>query len=65
MKAHDLARQLLAGPDVDVAIALDEANDSSSEVSNVVVEDRRMGDEPEPSKVVVLYYCYGSSTYDL
>lgn len=64
MKAHDLARALLAGPDVPVAVALSEADDSSSAVDDVEIQVRRDDDGVE-GEVAIVYFSYGTSTYDI
>jgi len=69
MKAHDLARQLLAGPNVEVVAAFDDAGEYACEVwlaEKPIQQGCPEGDKDQPKvEVAVLYYGGGSINYDL
>lgn len=63
MKAHDLARALLAGPNVPVAATFDDAPDYATEVGFDKVE-RRRGDHGIEQEVVILTYHRDSNVFE-
>lgn len=61
MKAHDLARQLLAGPDIEVLTAYDDVPEQANSLGEPKVESRLNWDPEDPNVLVptpcvVLYY---------
>lgn len=64
MKAHDLARALLAGPNLEVVTGFDDAPDYVTELDGPCDPIKAKDEEGTVLEVIPLWFTGGSTNYD-